>query len=355
MPDLDEEWENFCDGTYNSDTIKNIEPNTRESLPKASPLYVSTKTKISFLNKKINLKETFWKLPVISYHQAKEGIIKKQMKFNSQTSEELNYIQQKLKHEIENSPNYTDEYIINHIDIPNSKIGFKDVRKISIGLSKKDITSYRCKRKSAFYNCFVVILRIYYLETFKEVHIKVFNTGKLEIPGIQNDDFLDIVLSKLCIILSSVNDYHDVPLQYFKDRTETVLINSNFNCGYLINREKLYSKLKYEYKINTSYDSCSYPGIQSVFFYKPLETVQDGTHPIDEKVNYIKISFMIFRTGSVLIVGKCDDDILRIVYEFVKNLLEQEYNNVGDSLITEVKQENPKKNRKRTIIINQTR
>ena len=37
---------------------------------------------------------------------------------------------------------------------------------------------------------------------------------------------------------------------------------------------------------------------------------------------------MIFRTGSVLIVGKCDDTILHKVYNFIKNILIDEYSNI---------------------------
>ena len=58
--------------------------------------------------------------------------------------------------------------------------------------------------KGAFYNCFVVILRIKFNDIFKEVHIKVFNTGKLEIPGIQSDDFLHIALNTLVDLLRPV-------------------------------------------------------------------------------------------------------------------------------------------------------
>ena len=29
---------------------------------------------------------------------------------------------------------------------------------------------------------------------------------------------------------------------------------------------------------------------------------------------------MIFRTGSILIVGKCSEDILRLVYEYIKKI-----------------------------------
>ena len=37
---------------------------------------------------------------------------------------------------------------------------------------------------------------------------------------------------------------------------------------------------------------------------------------------------MIFRTGSVLIVGKCDENILMVVYEFLKKILYDEYEKI---------------------------
>ena len=83
-----------------------------------------------------------------------------------------------------------EQFIITQIINPTGRIKFKDIRKISIGLSNKDITSYRSKKKSAFYNCFVLIMRVKEKDVFKEIHVKVFNTGKLEIPGIRTDELL---------------------------------------------------------------------------------------------------------------------------------------------------------------------
>ena len=37
---------------------------------------------------------------------------------------------------------------------------------------------------------------------------------------------------------------------------------------------------------------------------------------------------MIFRTGSILIVGKCNEFVLKIIYEYVKNILLTEYNKI---------------------------
>ena len=55
----------------------------------------------------------------------------------------------------------------------------------------------------------------------------------------------------------------------------------------------------------------------SKFWYNPGEYVQTG---IKEAKNALQISFMIFRTGSVLIVGKCDEYILMTIFEFLKDI-----------------------------------
>jgi hypothetical protein len=253
--------------------------------------------------------------------EPKNGVIKKQIKFNCVTEEELQDIQDRLQHE-----NHYDEQIITSIKNPNGRIKFKDIRKITIGLSKKDIMSYRSKKKSAFYNCFVLILRMKVENIFKEFHVKVFNTGKLEIPGIQNDDVFQNLLD---LVIETLQPNINEKLYYKENTCETVLINSNFNCGFYINREILYDILRYKYNIQAIYDPCSYPGIQCKFYFNPDVNLQNGCQISSENMGLYKnvkqVSFMIFRTGSVLIVGKCDENILMLIYDYLKNLFRVEY------------------------------
>ena len=368
MNNIDLEWEQYLENDNlnipNEDNdLMEYNKDENENIPKASPIYISTKTKIAYLNSKINLQEIFWLLPILEYHIAKEGIIKKQIKMNSTSQEELNTIDEKLKNET-----YVDQHIINHIDNPTGRIKFKDVRKISVGLSKKDVLSYRCKKKSAFYNCFVVVLRILWENTYKEIHVKVFNTGKLEIPGIQNDNILDVILPFLIKTIISITDQHT--LNSISKESETVLINSNFNCGFYIDREKLFNILRFKYRINSCYDPCSYPGIQCEFYYDYDQIIQSGMQPTygDKSDNHIqklkgkqkrieyknisKISFMIFRTGSVLIVGKCSDEILYKIYDFIKKLLSDEFKEIVIKLVdNSMKSIKKRKVRKKYIII----
>ena len=321
----------------------------QQQQPKCSDIYISTKTKISYLNMPIDIKKVFWSIPISPYSTPQECIIKKQIKVSTTDPNELAEIKDLLKNE-----KYYQEQEIEHIDNPEGRIKFKVQLKINIGLCKKDILNYRCKLKRAFFNCFVLILRIKdrTSDCFKEMHVKVFNTGKLEIPGIQTDESLTQVLD---LLISTLTPIVGNNVGYIPNKCETVLINSNFNCGYFINRDKLYNILKYKYRINSNYDACSYPGIQCKFYFMSNVDMdkQIGQQPPNgDMSNANEISFMIFRTGSVLIVGRCDENVLHCIYKFLKNLLETEYPDIGNQLnIIEPKKHNVKLRRK---IINVT-
>ena len=371
--DIDKEWENFISSNHDDDDISsdgeevneilqqtaeefisaNLSADLDSEAPKSTNIYISTKTKIAYLNTPIDLKLLFWQVPVIPYAKPCNGVVKKQMKFNTSTPEELKFIQDKLQHET-----YFEEHVITHIDNPTGRIKFKDTRKLTIGISKKDLLSYRCKKKSAFYNCFVLILRTKIADTFKEFHVKVFNTGKLEIPGVQSETAFDMILNQ---VIQTLQPYVEQTLGYKENTNETVLINSNFNCGFFINREVLYEILKFKYNIQSIYDPCSYPGIQCKFYHNPDVVLQNGCQISEENkhlYNDVKeVSFMIFRTGSVLIVGRCDENVLMIIYEFLKIILNNEYKNIcqkvsknGDENTPVVKDKKKKVRRKNITV-----
>ena len=156
----------------------------------------------------------------------------------------------------------------------------------------------------------------------------------------------------------------DDTVYYKKDNIENVLINSNFNCGYFINRTKLYNSLKYKYHIHSLFDPCSYPGIQSKFYFNIKNKDNNGIcccskkcYNINKKERKLmknrctEISFMIFRTGSVLVVGHCNVDTLMIVYEYLKKLLINEYTDIFQPGVFVKKNKNKNsKIRKKTIL-----
>jgi hypothetical protein len=336
-----------------------------------------------------------------------QGIVKKQIRMVFKQKEEYEEYAERLK----TIPYYT-EKVMKQIDNPNArKIKFKDVRKITVGISRKDIMNCHGKNKNAFINCFAMILRVKSTVLgFREIHVKVFNTGKLAIPGIVDEELLvntkqllleilqpsfetplrlvsvnesplikRIVKNKIGYIpteLEALEEDSYVPMDptsgFNKKKKNThieyvkpngnVLINSNFNCGYYIQQEKLKAVLRDKYGLNPTYDPSMYPGVKCKFFFNnELEfdrekqtgrlCIEDQSVTMTElndltQEKYTKISFMIFRTGNCLIVGNCSKDILLFVFEYVKTLLMVEYENVRavhDNQAIKIKKNKPRK------------
>jgi hypothetical protein len=225
----------------------------------------------------------------------------------------------------------------------------------------------RGKQKKAFMNCFAIIIRFKYKGEFREVHVKVFNTGKLEIPGVPDDNMLRLVREKVIEYLQPYLETNGIPLEYIKgsgdDGDEDVLINSGFHCGFCIDQKAFYSILRSEkYGIETSYDSCHYPGIRCKYYYRNdlhkdhpeqgricLEDNGIKLSQLELSKKYTCVSFMIFSTGNCLVVGNCSNAVLLHVFEFIKRTLSVEYGAIclpNESVVTKLKK---KKQRKKTV------
>jgi hypothetical protein len=348
-------------------------------VPKCDDLYISTKTKVLYFNRSIDIQDVFWKIPIIEYWKPEEGIIKKQIKIVCKTPEETEEYKNKIK-----NITYYREHIIKQVNNPTARVlKYKDERKITIGLNKKDIINLRGKIKNAFYNCFVIIVRFKYEGLFREIHVKVFNTGKMEIPGVFNKEHLQIVKKKLLALLEPLllknyqeqivgEDQIDIVdedklkiIEPVKD--ENVLINSNFNCGFYIDRERLYNILTSKYGIECSFDPCSYPGVKCKYYFNNQNSFdkKEQTGQIlneDRKMKmsdlgdykkYTEVSFMVFRTGSCLIVGNCSEQILRFIFQFLKDVLYKEFSYI--SIVNEnssTKEKKFKQKKKKILVTN---
>jgi hypothetical protein len=75
---------------------------------------------------------------------------------------------------------------------------------------------------------------------------------------------------------------------------------------------------------------------------------KDRQIEIKNQKKCVEISFMVFRTGSILIVGNCEKDVLNIVYKFISNILKKEYDKI---YIESDKEEKKKKAKKRKKVV----
>lgn len=331
---------------------------TNKVCPVPEPLYISTKTKIVTLNQGfIDVDKLFWNVNLIPYFAQCEGIIKKEKRFRSLSQEEVNDIQKKFELESDicewNGVKYTQlkrnepislvvkpaKYKVNAKSKKKiiTKSSFTDIRKISVGINKSDIDNVRSKQKKAFFNCDVFNLRIKHEDKYQDYHVKLFNTSELEVPGIKCDETYELVCNKAIALLQP---YFDTEIRILPNTCRNVLINSNFKCNYLINRLKLYEILKDKYDIKCSYNPDNYPGVKCQYYCNAMpdennnyivpnnEVVLNKNKKKSIDKNVHKVSIMIFRTGSVLIVGNITETILYNMYTYIINILTTEFVNI---------------------------
>lgn len=222
-------------------------------------------------------------------------------------------------------------------------------RTITVGLCKKEAlktnivsknTNSKRKLKKAkkggtFYNSFAIWFRILFCNQYQEIHIKIFNTGKIEIPGIKEFEVEQKILTKLKYFLQIITQNND--LEYLNPNGSLVLINSSFHFHYQIKKNVLAAIITEIYGWYVSNDTNSYPGVRCVYFYdeklpKNKQTGQPSQEFIEEfkrlskkkslkdfikknKINYKLITIIFFSTGSCIINGTFSDEILYFIYD----------------------------------------
>ena len=304
------DWESFMSGQ----PLPQVAAAEKGKSPLPSSINISTKTlMMKASDGLIELEKLFWALELVRYSDPAEGCTKKEMKFTCSSAEEVRHLEERV------APfSYATTNVIQHVEVAGK---FRHVCNVKIGLCKKDIMTNRVSKKESFYNCVAIFVRIECDQGFKEFRVQVFNTGKIEIPGVQNNDHVPLILDVLSSSLTAVFPAFSI----LPDSLSVVLINSNFDCRFCIQREKLYTILRDVYSFAVIYDPCHYPGIQCKLYYDDAGDIHSVLRDA-----YHEISVMFFWTGRVLIVGKCDEHIIHKAYAYVHKILSDEFSKIQD-------------------------
>ena len=305
----------------------------------------------------MDLQKIFWKIPIAPYQTRDICIIKKQIKINLNTKEEVIDLEKNIENEMndkdENKSHILSVDIITKIDNPNArKVLFKDVRKINIGMTKKDITCLRKKKKGAFYNCFVLIIRLKINDVFRDIHVKIFNTGKLEIPGIQNDEMLWLTLNN---VINTLQPFIETPISYEEKNIHSVLINSNFRANFFIKRDVFAETLKYKYNIHTMFDPCSYPGIQCKFYYNEINPQNRGICKCPNRCNKKKFLLYFYFVTNLIAYSLNFIDFIYYKYNYSRTTITvidvlKDESNVSGMLFNSIEEKTKKKTEEKNYI-----
>tara|TARA_B100000900_G_scaffold379009_1_gene363588 strand:+ start:136 stop:900 length:765 start_codon:yes stop_codon:yes gene_type:complete len=185
------------------------------------------------------------------------------------------------------------------------------------------------KKKNVFYNQ----ITLHYFVN-KVINVKIFNNGKIQMTGLkgieQGKGVVESIRNIIKKIDSKINDDDKIAdnKNFVVNKYEIVLINSDFNIGYNINRDILHRHI-IQMNIFSSYEPLIYPGVNIKYFYNSdyndgickCSNLCNGKGNSNGDGNCKRITIAVFKSGSIIITGANSINQLLESYNFINNLM----------------------------------
>lgn len=205
---------------------------------------------------------------------------------------------------------------------------------IYYGNSYKDVFTNRKIPKKSFFNQSTIIVRRLVDNRWKEINIKLFENGGIQMTGISSKEFAENTIYWLADIFSQL------PKNPFMGKIPDIknvsipLINTDFSIGSNIDQEVLHSILVDKYNLISILEKTIYQGINTKYFFN--SKTSDGICHCIEKCKGAgnsdneckKITVSIFRTGKIIITGAKTINQINTVYDFINNIIERHYDEI---------------------------
>ena len=201
------------------------------------------------------------------------------------------------------------------------------------GICMEDILHTTTKTKKRFVNQSSLVFRLQ-LEggSYKETNIKLFINGGFQMTGISSEAMARASLTRLIALTRGCGIWSDDDAVCIKS-FNVCMMNSDYNVGKAIRRDRLYRILVEEYGLQCSYEPMRYQGVNTKFYWNAARPTDapPGICPCPEACKgdgggYAigeckKITISPFRTGSVIITGAKDYKQLGDAYDFINGVL----------------------------------
>jgi hypothetical protein len=212
--------------------------------------------------------------------------------------------------------------------------------KFVIGYSSRDAFSKRGVSDKTFFNQSTIVVRKATnpeKTQFKEVNVKLFGNGGIQMTGIPAEDFAKETLQWLLDELKKVEPPLEKGPVFAEPPTlskfKVQLINSDYKVAYAINRTALHSILSRTYGLFSTFESTIYQGVNTKYYYNDKHPDPDrpgiclcskrcrgqgtGSGPGECK----RITMSVFQTGKIIITGGRYMYQLEEAYNFLNAVL----------------------------------
>ena len=176
------------------------------------------------------------------------------------------------------------------------------------------------KKRKYFYNQVTI-----HINVGKIINVKIFNNGGFQMTGITQSSQSDEILSFITELLF---EKKIIESKNIIDK-EIVLINSDFDLGFKINREKLH-RLVTDQQYYSSFEPIIYPGVNIKYYYNLNNPFKNGICQCDcvcngkgKNNNCKKITIAVFNSGKALVTGGRNIKEINTAHNFITELIEE--------------------------------
>lgn len=203
-----------------------------------------------------------------------------------------------------------------------------------VGASARDLLTKKKAAKKTFFNQSTLVVRKRRMDDekqFKEVNIKLFANGGIQMTGITGLEFARITLDWLLPILSALpTKMSEQPL--FIKQLKIQLINSDYHVNANIHRDNLHQIMSERYSLFSSLEKLIHQGVNIKYYYNTSRTVGrpgicncerpcQGQGEGDDPGQCKKITILAFQTGDIIVTGARKQEQLDEAYEFMNQIL----------------------------------
>jgi hypothetical protein len=203
-----------------------------------------------------------------------------------------------------------------------------------IGACARDLLTKKKAAKKTFFNQSTLVVRKRRIEDpsqFKEVNIKLFANGGIQMTGITGLEFARVTLDWLLPILKPLPTAISEESLFVK-QLKIQLINSDYHVNGNIHRDNLHQIMSQQYSMFSSLEKLIHQGVNIKYYYNTSRTVGrpgicncerpcQGQGEGDAPGQCKKITILAFQTGDIIVTGARKKEQLDEAYEFMNQIL----------------------------------
>jgi TATA-box binding protein (TBP) (component of TFIID and TFIIIB) len=206
-----------------------------------------------------------------------------------------------------------------------------------LGSSYKDIFTNRKISDKTFFNQSTIVVRRKISEekeeeSWKEVNIKLFANGGIQMTGVTSEEFARSAIEWLHRLIQTLPD------SPFDDkvgihRFSVQLINTDYGLNKFINQDALHKILINQYNLFSMLEKTIYQGVNTKFFYNinnqsgicTCQKMCKGQGTGNGEGQCKRITMSIFRTGKIIITGARQINQITTAYHFLNKIFDKHH------------------------------